>query len=304
LITPQEANDERRIQLEVIGDEFQPSRPVAGAVEFYDARAKSIGCPFFPDDCARLVGWNRRNRTLLFQRCSYFSYAATNLAMDCPQPVFGTLRKTHSDQGTLPDLMDNVLANLAGINCLVFSNDGYMIVQKREKVLIRPGEACSGASGTVTFMDIQHACGSGGRLANLDALREKTEELGLSRSYHRKRRFLGASRELIRGGAPEFFYSIDVDMKAEEICGLRRQDVEGERHAIPSGGLKSIIDSTSGIEELKRHFWALREEIIRRTKAPMSVPLLTNLVFWAWANCPKMVGQASMSQLLAASTSD
>ena len=151
-------------------------------------------------------------------------------------------------------------------------------------------------------MDIQHARDSGGRLAKLDAIRENIEELGPMRTYHRKRRFLGASRELIRGGAPEFFYAVNVDMKAEEICRLRRQDVEGERHAIPSGGLKSVIESASGIEKLKTHFWHLREEIIRHTRAPMSVPLLTNLVFWAWANCPKMVGQASMPQLLAANS--
>src|SRR5262249_29434767 len=157
-----------------------------------------------------------------------------------------------------------------------------------------------GASGTISFKDVSDACNAGKRLMDLDALREQWEELGINWRTQLRRRFLGASRELIRGGTPEFYYAVDVDISEKEIRKLRRKEREGEIHSIFVGGLKSFIESPTDVSRLTEKFWDLAKEIGRRTAAPISVPLLTNLAFWAWANDPSFAGEAGMSQLAAA----
>ncbi len=178
---------------------------------------------------ARLVNYDSPNKKLVFQGCRYFDWVATNLSMDFDRSPLETFRKETAINGILQDLENSPLGNITGINGLMFTNDGYMIYQKRnQKVLVRPGQLCSGFSGTVDKIDIENIC----RLANpalsdLDAAREAVEEVGIARSHICKILFLGLTRELIRGGTPELFYSLDLDLSRDEVMSFIPKDKEG-----------------------------------------------------------------------------
>jgi 8-oxo-dGTP pyrophosphatase MutT (NUDIX family) len=149
---------------------------------------------------------------------------------------------------------------------------------------------CSGFSGTVDKIDINHAIAAGGRLSHLDAPREMVEELGIQRREIRQRHFLGITRELIRGGAPEMFYAIDVDLSADEIVHRIPRDHEGIVKTVFLGPYARSIVAPADAARLPESFWRLVEAIQSSGSGPMSIPLLTNLILWYQRACPAQAG--------------
>ncbi|GIV94813.1 hypothetical protein [Chloroflexus aurantiacus] len=296
LLSPTSNLTEDDISLVLLAEEFKASLLVVEALDYYRYNADGSEKKwFFDGENARLVDWELEMKRLVFQNCSYFHYLQTNLAMDYPLRVFGSLRSfLHSDRKLEP-LIESKLANTTGINSLVFSNDGYMIFQKRgNNVLIRPGELCSGFSGTIDLIDIQHAMGHGARLSSLDVLREMVEELGLRRREILRRRFLGITRELIRGGTPEMFYAIDVNVSAKEILSRIPKDKEGQVKSIFLGSYAtSLLDVDKDLSP--KQFWQIVEAINVEGGGPVSIPLLTNLVLWYQQTYPQYTGQSQLN---------
>lgn len=105
----------------------------------------------------------------------------------------------------------------------------------------------------------------GARLADLDVLRELEEELGVRREEVVTRRWLGLTRELARGGAPELFYAVTLRLSAAEVLARAPVDPDGARLAIPPGD---------------RGIWGLLDGLAAEGGGPVSVPLLTNLALW------------------------
>lgn len=91
----------------------------------------------FDGENARLIGVSEKS--LRFQGCSYFDYVSTNLALDYPLDVGGSLRKQVHAQGRLEPLEASMLANSCGVNGLVFSRDGQLIIQHRSRHVLGSG---------------------------------------------------------------------------------------------------------------------------------------------------------------------
>ena len=300
LLSTQEDADETSISVELVPEDFTTPVPVEAGFEFYKRSADgSVKKQFFDGENARLTDWDPHLRKLVFQGSSYFDYLKTNLALDAPIPALGTLREHLAASGEIEPLPTSKLANSTGINALLFSNDGYMIFQKRnETVLIRPEELCPGFSGTVDKIDVVHTVGSGGRLENLDVLREMVEELGVKRGEVAERRLLGITRELVRGGTPEMFYSVDVDLPKDAILSRIAKDKEGDIKTIFFGPYASSRLDPTVAPKLPEHFWPLVETIRVEGGGPVSVPLLSNLALWYQGACPEQVGTGSISEAL------
>lgn len=299
LLGPSEAADEATISLALDQKDFQPAQgfKVQVGYEFYrrnaDGTEKKI---FFNGLNARLVDWDPESRQLTFQGNYYYDYLQTNLSLDYPLPIIGSLRQYITRDGKLEPLNKSKLANTTGINGLLFSNDGFMIIQKRgDNVLIRPGELCSGFSGTVDKSDVAYAVPSGGTLLNLDTLREMAEEIGIWPHEVGTRRFLGITRELIRGGTPEMFYALDINLTSDEILSRNRKDKEGNRKKIFLGPYAAVKPDDYEVQNLPSFFWTLLNTIKTEADGIMSIPLLTNLALWYKGLCPDQVGVGSLT---------
>lgn len=300
LIGPAEIADEATVRVELIrAENFQAPMPVNAAWEFYRRTSDGgIRKQFFNGENARVVEWNALTRTLVFQGSWYFDYLKTNLALDVPIPIVGTLRQYVAEGGKLESLRASRLANAGGINGLIFTNDGHMIVQsRRDNVLIRPREICSGFSGTIDKSDIVHAIASGGTLAEFDAPREMVEELGINADEIVTRGFLGLTRELIRGGTPEMFYALDIALSADEVLGRMPKDREGFVNRVFLGPFAKVHLAEREADQLPHYFWSLIRHVQSSSKGPLSVPLLTNMVLWYQLACPSQSGTCALKDL-------
>lgn len=290
LLSSWDNTNEQSIKIISKPSNFQARLPIQPGLDFYRKAAESLNRQFFDAENARLVDWDINARTLIFQGCHYFDYLQTNLSLDLPRPPLGTLRQQLTVNGQLEPLCDSWLANATGINGLIFSNDGYMIFQQRSKnVLIRPGELCSGFSGTVDQIDVENAVAHGGFLCHLDVPREMVEELGIHRREIKFRHFLGITRELIRGGTPEMFYALDVNLSCAEILSRIPRDKEGAIRPAYFGVYATSRLEAFAVNTLPANFSLLLGKLMEED-GYVSVPFLTNLVLWFQSVCPNYAG--------------
>lgn len=274
--------------IELIEPDFQTRCNITLVLDLYRAKAARTDAKFFDGENARLI--NATEQSLTFQGCSYFDYISTNLALDYPLPMGTTLRHQLHGDGRLGPLASSPLANAAGINGLLFSRDGHLILQRRsDRVLIRPHEICPSFSGTVDKEDIVKARLLGSTFNLFDAPREMVEELGIRRSAIINLAFLGITRELIRGGAPELFYAMDVDMAASTILKLHPADREGQVFGIPLGhwGKSIIAERFPATPSLNfRKVLSAVASAVGERGGRISTPLHANLVLWNRINAP------------------
>lgn len=279
LIGPWEAKDLfDKIKVELYEPNFIPPYKNEQCLGFYKKDDD------FNGENARLKNYDRDNKSLTFQGAHYFDWIMTNLSLDYDRAPLSTLRQETSTGGKLQDLDNNPLTNITGINGLLFSNDGHMIYQKRnKKVLVRPNQLCSGFSGTIDKIDIRHLTQSSTPyLSNLDTLREAVEEIGICRDDLKNIIFLGITRELIRGGTPEIFYAVDLNLDRKKILELIPKDKEGIIKSVNFGRYAKSINDESIPALSESTLWGLIEKIENETKAPVSIPFLTNLALWYW----------------------
>lgn len=288
---------EESVRVELLEEDFACPDGVEEALAWRKRIAHGGKVSLYDGVNARLrdVVWDEGGLLLRFQGVRYFDYVKTNLALDAPRGTLPPLREWTARDGRIEPLSASRLANATGINGLVFSKDGYCIFQRRNSsVLVRPGELCSGFSGTVDRDDIQQVVAAGGALSHLKAVREGVEELGIDPRDVTRRVFLGITRELVRGGTPELFWAVDVDRTADEILALSPRDREGERHKAQFGSLGAALPVPGETDLLARHFWALVNQLGGNAKSPVSTPLLTNLLLWLQRTCPDQVKTISL----------
>ena len=288
------------INLEIHRSRFRPTvRIDERGLDYY---RKKLRARQHNNEIARVSNWNPEIQQLTIQKTYYFDYLATNLSLDARLDSGRsdeTLRKhLHGEQQKVGALVDSKLANAAGINGLVFSSDGYMIFQVRsDDVLIRPGQLCSGFSGTMCWDDITRISASGRvpKLSELDVMREMTEELGVSRDPGEGEvggvaQFLGLTGELVRGGVPEFFYAVDLRLSARDILGRIGKDREGDVRQVFLGVYGKMSIAHKNKAGFPRAFMKLLSNMRSQyPKNEFSMPFLTNLVLWLRYNCPDSV---------------
>jgi len=130
----------------------------------------------------------------------------------------------------------------------------------------------------------------------MDVVREMVEEVGIDYSNVSSRCFLGITRELVRGGKPEMFYSVDVNLPSDMILQGYRKDKEGTIKRVHFGKFGCSTPSEYHRRKLPEQFWRLVGTIRERGKGSISLPLLTNLVLWYQHVCPKEVGMGEFPE--------
>jgi hypothetical protein len=279
---PDRGFDASAMRIELAPTDFAAPFVVSEVLEKCKTAAKDK--ILFDGENARLtmVDGNRA----CFQGSSYFDYVATNLALDYRNGDAPSLRSQINGQGRLEPLNESVLANATGVDGLLFSVDGYLVLQRRRRnVLVRPGQICAGWSGTIDKSDIVNAIHAGGTFDHLDATREMVEEIGISRRHIKALQFLGVTRELVRGGAPEMFYAADVALPRAEIERCYPRDKEGDLIFVPLGFSGRVAGPHSSGAAMS--FTGLLEELAAHIKDPLSLPLVTNLALWhRWCSLP------------------
>jgi len=250
----------------------------------------------FDDICLRLVSAklyhsdsHQKFVSFQLQKTSYFDYICTNLCLDArTAQTEKSLRTTiHIEQNNhqLELLERSFLANVLGINILAFTADGTLILQKRSsRTLVRPGQLCASASGTLTETDIP-CFDQEFTLEQLLPLffRELTEEIGLDHSTIPSNgvNFLGIVRELIRGGQPELLLSVQIEMNKTQV-------IEAYRHALDRFESRDLLFFDFGLtaiealdsEEKKFQFLLKFAELIQKYEQEISDPLWAILALW------------------------
>lgn len=214
------------------------------------------------------------------QPADYNSYLRTNLCLDFNIDRRNSLRTYVHPNGLLDELGESQLANLLGINVILFTPSGQLIVQRRSfRTVVRPGELAPSISGTVIPSDIQR---SNTELSQLDVLREGIEELGMYEDdLNGTPKFLGMTRELVRGGQPELFFSGTLNISDSEIRNRWSEAIDRNEadevlfervFGVENGSVVSSADRKLVAKSLIG--------LINKHKSTMSLPLKTALVLW------------------------
>lgn len=180
-------------------------RDVRGHARLFDGPVVRVA-----DVAAHRDGW-----TLRWQRAGYFDYVRSNLGLD-RRHGDGTLRNLLHRTDALPAFGRSPLADALGLAVLLVTADGLLVVQRRARdVSVWPGAWGPSAAGMVTPDEIEGLA----TLADLWPFREAWEELGIEtgRLLEAPTRFLGLTRELVRGGAPELLYAAHIPIDAADV---------------------------------------------------------------------------------------
>ncbi|MEA5625780.1 hypothetical protein [Nostoc sp. UHCC 0251] len=250
----------------------------------------------FNETCLRLVSIkvqqkSTNSKCILFQlqTSDYFDYVQTNLCLDAKlnKNHISLREKVHirDNNYQLEELEDSPLANILGINILIFTSDGTLILQKRSAhTLVRPNQICSSASGTLTKADIPTYQQEFSADKLLPAfLREMFEEIGLEPSSitESQVKFLGVLRELNRGGQPELFLSAYIDYDKNQVLDAYRKAIDKfESKSLLFFKMGSLANEPLDSLERKSKFLSKVDELIEQYQETIAVPLMAHLALW------------------------
>lgn len=238
----------------------------------------------YEETSIRLIGIQDQDGELLIevQPVTYSDYLRTNLLLDYCEKNRSSLRQVVHPAGSVESLPSSVLANPMGVNVLIFTADGRLVLQKRsQKVGVRPGEYAPSGSGGMTFADAETA--NGGAVKPVTIMREVTEEIGVvvDPAIEKTLTYLGTTRELIRGGMPDMFFFAQSEQSEASIlqsCRSAKDRYEFARVRIFSAGEFAQKDLTSMDDA---HALSVQiDRLFDRIWNAASIPLLTAMALW------------------------
>ncbi|MFS0750390.1 hypothetical protein [Oceanobacillus sp. 1P07AA] len=272
--------DLEKFRFNFIGSTFEPKQSILDQTDSgFNKLSKEIN--YTNDENLRLANIIKNGDNYIFetQPVYYKNYLKTNMLMDYPFNKELTLRKKYHSNGSLGLLDNSFFANHLGLNILAFTSGGKLILQQRSsKVAYAPNEIGASISGAVSSSDIKN----NSSLADLSIIREGIEELGIERNDIKKNsiQFLGLSRELLRGGKPEMFFSMQVNLSEIELKNkwkLAKDKWETKKlifYTFDEYILNPITQKESKIFETHIN------QLLNDYGNKMSIPLLTNLALW------------------------
>jgi 8-oxo-dGTP pyrophosphatase MutT (NUDIX family) len=214
----------------------------------------------------------------------YYTGLGTNYSLDDFLPDGKTTLRdlVHGEDRRLWPLYESIMANPTGIGLLITSRDNLIILQQRDmSMAVRPGEACSSASGTVDKADtdtLRHH-------PILKAVyREALEEIGLEENQIGGVFSLGAVREFLRGGLPDFFFAAKVDLRQDQIVDIAKHSGKNidkwEWEDIPDFNILPPPITRSKVKSFEDYLKGYLDTL-SRLEQPPSLPLLTNIILLA-----------------------
>lgn len=134
---------------------------------------------------------------------------------------------SNNESPTLEHLSTSRLSNHIGINILAITRKGYLIVQKQGAgAIVNPGRLVPSSSGSLDWEDVDIVLSRSEaqkcRLVDVlleGMIRELKEEDGFHESIVLAKWVIGYSRDLIRGGKPDFYGVCIVDNVKPSISG-------------------------------------------------------------------------------------
>ena len=219
---------------------------------------------------------------LFLQPVRYSAVCKTHMCLDAPiGNKDDTIRyRVHRDN-SLQSLEKSRLANALGVNTLLFTADGELIIQKRARnVVVASSLLGPPSSGDFEADDFRPIVDN---FQTIPFFRESKEELHIHHRDIKKEcvKFLGITRELLRGGKPEMFFMALTDLSREKVIKLR-EDARDKWESSslifwPFGG---DVFSDKLTDDRKYIFRKTMDDLLNKHRNSMSLPLLSALALW------------------------
>lgn len=200
------------------------------------------------NDTIRLddILYEKNKLTLLTRRSMYYHMLITNRCMDYEFSEGMTLRNVYEYRSTISPLTESKFSNQIGINGLVLTKDGYVLIEKRDhkkttwknkfaqsiSLALKEGDLISNGN-----QSIENTYDAANR--RLKHIIEKTlrDNFGLEKGkedcegdykeeFELRRNFLGLARDLLEGGKPNLYFYVVVDYTAEEFCEVLKKKAQ------------------------------------------------------------------------------
>lgn len=219
--------------------------------------------------------------TLEVSPLAYDDVLATHYVLDVDWMGHSSLRSflLSRHPASLGPLRDSLVPNILGIDTLLFTPSGSLILQKRSrKVAVRPGEICASSSGGASPDDIE-------RFGRLAILREGAEELAIdpAKVVPGSTRFLGLARDFASHGVVESYFCADTLESDAEILARARTAPDRQEHSsvfIFHFGDELVRGSLRNNPVLRTRFDRRMDELIRKYRRQLSSPFLSALALW------------------------
>jgi 8-oxo-dGTP pyrophosphatase MutT (NUDIX family) len=210
----------------------------------------------------------------------YDDLLRTHYSLDVDWKGRPSLRQTllRTTPGTLGTLPGSPLPNILGVDVLIFTPSGSLVLQRRSRhVAVRPGEICASSSGGAKPDDV-------GKRWPLAALRESREELGLDLSQIApdSLRFIGLTRDFASHGVIGCYFCADTTETEETI--RRRADTAQDRREHTEIILfhfgADLVRGSLEDDAVRGQFYARVDALIAEYGSQCSTPLLAALALW------------------------
>jgi len=240
---------------------------------------------YYNDVNLRLISIEKTKKNKVIfkvQPVKYKDFVHTNLLMDARIAKKISLRERLHKDGKLESLEKSPLANHLGINILLFTADGSLILQKRSsKVAFRSRELCSSASGAISILDVPV---NNMTLKEMPKLREAFEEIGIEPEdvILETISFLGMTRELIRGGKPEMFFLAYTKLSERQVKERWQEakDKWESRDILFYHFGDDLVFKNPKTDIEKHQFLTAINNFLKNFINQSSIPLLTNIALW------------------------
>ena len=243
------------------------------------------------------AGYDEQKRELVLdtERSLYFYMLVTNRCMDYSISDTMTLREVYEFNNKVSPLEESKLGNQIGINGLVFTSDGYLLIEKRgkkkttwkgklaqpislalkEKDILPNGgsidaspEAANDAFRGIIFQTLQKNYGiDENMIAGIG-----TDGSVKNGAFDLKDSFLGLARDLIEGGKPNMYFYIALNVTAAELKAVMEQRAKDAAESVPKKRRMKKRETPAACPQAEEDSALLREEKAgehKKTKAEL-----------------------------------
>jgi hypothetical protein len=231
------------------------------------------------------IKYSDKNIILNFSPVSYEIICRTNLCMDAKENKDSkSLREVLHDNDKLEPLQDSQLGNALGVNFILFTADGTLVIPLRsDVVVVRPNQLSPSSSGDINYSDV---FGGDRKLESVHLFRESIEELNVYDEHIKNNhiQFLGLTRELVRGGKPDLYFAAGTNLTKREYIERHPKAQDSWEFKHHSEWVFWPFGTDIFLEEIptKKKFAIQRkfERLLDKEGHRISLPLLTGLVLF------------------------
>lgn len=220
-----------------------------------------------------------------FSPVSYEIICRTNLCMDAKENKDSkSLREVLHNNDKLELLQDSQLGNALGINFLLFTADGKLVIPLRsDYVVVRSNQLSPSSSGDINYSDV---FGVDKKLESVHLFRESIEELNVYDQHIKNNhiQFLGLVRELVRGGKPDLYFAASTNLTQREYIERHPKAQDSWEFKHHSEWVFWPFGTDIFLDEIPiKKKYAIQkkfEQLLDKEGHRISLPLLTGLVLF------------------------